>query len=89
MVTDGRGEELFTANFPFPLLIAASAYIDKYGPAERYNLVVPRSRCPKCGADIKAHQNIPVVSYLLLGGKCANCSAANPSGIGVENCCSA
>jgi leader peptidase (prepilin peptidase)/N-methyltransferase len=41
--------------------------------AERYNLVVPRSRCPKCEAEIKAHQNIPVVSYLLLGGKCANC----------------
>jgi hypothetical protein len=39
MVEDGRGEELFTATFPFPLLIAASAYIDKYGPDERYNLL--------------------------------------------------
>jgi len=39
MVQEGRGEDLFTANFPFPLLIAASAYIDKYGPAERYNLL--------------------------------------------------
>ena len=46
-----------------------------FAPAERYNLVVPRSRCPKCGADIKAHQNIPVVSYLWLRGRCANCSA--------------
>ena len=43
------------------------------GATERYNLVVPRSRCPKCDAEIKAHQNIPVVSYLLLGGKCAQC----------------
>jgi leader peptidase (prepilin peptidase)/N-methyltransferase len=42
---------------------------------ERYNLLVPRSRCPHCNAEIKAHQNIPVVSYLLLGGKCANCGA--------------
>ena len=42
---------------------------------EPYNLVVPRSRCPHCSAEIKAHQNIPVVSYLLLGGKCANCAA--------------
>ena len=42
---------------------------------ERYNLVVPRSRCPHCSAEIKAHQNIPVVSYLLLGGKCAHCRA--------------
>jgi leader peptidase (prepilin peptidase)/N-methyltransferase len=42
---------------------------------ERYNLIVPRSACPQCGALIKAWQNIPVVSYLLLGGKCANCRA--------------
>jgi len=42
---------------------------------ERYNLVVPRSACPHCGAPILAHQNIPVVSWLLLGGKCANCKA--------------
>jgi leader peptidase (prepilin peptidase) / N-methyltransferase len=38
-----------------------------------YNLVVPRSACPKCGAMITAWQNIPVVSYLLLRGACANC----------------
>jgi len=40
---------------------------------ERFNLVVPRSRCPSCGAAIKAHQNIPVLSYLLLRGRCAKC----------------
>ncbi len=38
-----------------------------------FNLVVPRSRCQKCKSPITALQNIPVVSYLLLGGKCANC----------------
>jgi leader peptidase (prepilin peptidase)/N-methyltransferase len=43
--------------------------------AERYDLLVPRSRCPSCNAEIKAHQNIPVVSWLLLGGKCASCEA--------------
>lgn len=42
-------------------------------PNSPYNLLVPRSSCPKCGAMIKAWQNIPVVSYLLLQGKCANC----------------
>jgi len=42
---------------------------------ERYNLVVPRSACPHCGAPILAHQNIPVISWLMLGGKCANCKA--------------
>jgi leader peptidase (prepilin peptidase) / N-methyltransferase len=40
-----------------------------------YNLVTPRSACPHCGAAIRAHQNIPVVSWLLLGGKCASCKA--------------
>jgi leader peptidase (prepilin peptidase) / N-methyltransferase len=42
-------------------------------PAERYNLVVPRSACPKCKAQITAAQNIPVISWLYLRGKCANC----------------
>jgi leader peptidase (prepilin peptidase)/N-methyltransferase len=42
-------------------------------PAERFNLVVPRSTCPKCQAPITAVQNIPVLSYLFLRGRCANC----------------
>ena len=44
-------------------------------PAETYNLVTPRSRCPSCGAGITALQNIPVVSWLALRGKCASCGA--------------
>jgi leader peptidase (prepilin peptidase)/N-methyltransferase len=40
-----------------------------------YNLVVPRSACPKCGARVTALQNVPVVSWLVLRGKCANCQA--------------
>ena len=42
-------------------------------PEGRFDLVAPRSRCPSCGNAIKAWQNIPVISYLLLGGKCARC----------------
>jgi leader peptidase (prepilin peptidase)/N-methyltransferase len=42
---------------------------------EKYNLVVPRSTCPSCGHKIKAAENIPVLSYLLLGGKCSGCKA--------------
>ena len=38
-----------------------------------YNLAIPRSSCPSCNSVIKAWQNIPVISYLVLGGKCANC----------------
>src|SRR3984885_15017841 len=48
------------------------------GPAteartEPFNLVVPRSACPACKAPITALQNIPVVSYLFLRGRCASC----------------
>ena len=42
-------------------------------PAETYNLFTPRSACPLCKAPITALQNIPVVSWLVLRGKCANC----------------
>jgi len=41
--------------------------------APRYNLVLPRSQCPGCGHQITALENIPLVSYLVLGGKCAAC----------------
>ncbi|MDD5033598.1 MAG: A24 family peptidase [Methylococcaceae bacterium] len=44
-------------------------------PPARYDLIVPRSQCPQCGHLIRAHENIPVISYLLLGGKCAHCKA--------------
>lgn len=40
---------------------------------EPFNLMVPLSRCPSCNAAIKPYQNIPVLSYLYLKGKCANC----------------
>ncbi len=43
-------------------------------PAEpRYNLMVPRSQCPACAHAITAMENVPVISYLLLRGKCAGC----------------
>ena len=41
--------------------------------APTYNLVTPDSACPKCKAPIRAWQNIPVVSWLALRGKCAKC----------------
>jgi leader peptidase (prepilin peptidase) / N-methyltransferase len=42
---------------------------------ERFTLSTPRSACPACKAPIKAWQNIPVVSWLLLRGRCASCGA--------------
>ncbi|MBB1369966.1 A24 family peptidase [Pseudoalteromonas sp. SR45-4] len=39
-----------------------------------FNLVKPNSTCPKCKTAIKAWQNIPIISWLFLKGKCASCS---------------
>src|SRR5579864_7262679 len=41
----------------------------------RFNLIVPRSACPHCRAPIRALQNIPLLSWLALRGRCANCGA--------------
>ena len=43
-------------------------------PDEPFNLITPRSSCPHCHSLIKAINNIPVISYLLLKGKCSNCN---------------
>jgi leader peptidase (prepilin peptidase) / N-methyltransferase len=40
---------------------------------ERYDLAMPGSSCPACGAPITALQNIPLISYVLLRGRCASC----------------
>ncbi|TVL56589.1 prepilin peptidase [Shewanella algae] len=48
-----------------------NAPIDNY-PA-KYNLLLPKSACPKCGAHIKPWHNLPIIGYLMLGGKCAAC----------------
>lgn len=45
-------------------------------PAEKFNLVVPRSRCRNCGHKISAWENIPLLSYLLLKGRCTECKTA-------------
>ena len=44
--------------------------------SEVFNLSRPASRCPDCGNRIRAWQNIPVLSYLLLRGRCAACGAS-------------
>jgi leader peptidase (prepilin peptidase) / N-methyltransferase len=41
--------------------------------AAPYNLILPNSCCPACQTPIQAHQNIPIISYIFLGGKCAVC----------------
>ncbi|MCC6868290.1 MAG: prepilin peptidase [Burkholderiales bacterium] len=47
--------------------------------APRYDLVAPRSACPACGHAIAAIENVPVVSWLALRGKCKGCQARIPA----------
>ena len=44
--------------------------------SEPFNLVFPGSRCPSCDAGIRPWHNIPVLGYLLLGGKCTDCKTS-------------
>jgi leader peptidase (prepilin peptidase)/N-methyltransferase len=48
----------------------------EFEPVESFTLSRPRSRCPKCNHEITALENIPVLSYLALGGKCSQCKTA-------------
>ncbi len=55
----------------------ARAVLDLPSPSpqrDRYNLWWPRSRCPVCERPIKAHENIPILSFLFLRGRCPGCS---------------
>ena len=45
-------------------------------PAEPFNLVTPRSRCRQCGHLIRWYENIPVLSWLVLRGKCSSCGTS-------------
>jgi leader peptidase (prepilin peptidase) / N-methyltransferase len=47
--------------------------IDGFPP--RYNLLLPRSACPKCHAQIKSWHNLPIIGWIMLRGKCASCAA--------------
>ncbi|MEB0038869.1 A24 family peptidase [Pseudomonas sp. MH10] len=42
---------------------------------DTFNLMLPHSRCPRCAHKIRAWENLPVISYLFLGGKCSGCKA--------------
>jgi leader peptidase (prepilin peptidase) / N-methyltransferase len=52
---------------------AAAATVPAVSAPQRFNLVVPRSACPACGAPIAAWHNIPLISWVLLRGRCASC----------------
>jgi leader peptidase (prepilin peptidase)/N-methyltransferase len=44
----------------------------------RENIVYPASHCPSCGHSIRPYDNIPLISYLLLRGRCSSCGGRIP-----------
>lgn len=72
----GRAPAAAASASPGDASIAAPrAAGEPHSAREPFNLVVPRSACPACQAPIRAWQNIPIVSWLLLRGRCAACGA--------------
>ena len=63
----GQGDSVVVPSDPVP---------EPASPDTPFNLAVPRSACPSCKAPITALQNVPIISYVLLKGRCARCGAA-------------
>ncbi len=59
--------------FLFGLIFGSFLNVCIYRIPRGESIVWPASHCPKCGAPIKPIDNIPVVSYVMLGGKCRSC----------------
>jgi leader peptidase (prepilin peptidase)/N-methyltransferase len=57
----------------FGLIVGSFLNVVIYRVPEKMSLSFPPSRCPSCEKPIKPYDNIPVLSYLLLGGKCRSC----------------
>jgi leader peptidase (prepilin peptidase) / N-methyltransferase len=64
-----------TAVFLFGLIFGSFINVVIYRLPKRESVVYPSSRCTACQAAIKPYDNIPVLSYLILRGKCRNCGA--------------
>jgi leader peptidase (prepilin peptidase)/N-methyltransferase len=60
------------------LLVGSFLNVVVYRVPRGESVVTPRSRCPRCGAAIRAWQNVPVLSWLALRGRCASCRAPIP-----------
>lgn len=64
---------LYSFVFIFGALFGSFANVIIYRVPRQQNFVFPRSSCPHCNQLIKWYQNIPIISFLFLRGKCANC----------------
>jgi leader peptidase (prepilin peptidase)/N-methyltransferase len=59
--------------FLFGLVFGSFLNVVIYRVPRELSVVAPRSACPRCGAAIRAYDNIPVLSWILLRGRCRNC----------------
>jgi len=62
-----------TAIFIFGLIIGSFANVCIYRLPKKESVVFPASHCISCSATVRPFDNIPIISYLILGGKCRNC----------------
>ena len=62
------------AIFSFGLVVGSFANVCIYRLPKKESVVVPRSHCPACHSTLRPLDNIPLISYLILGGKCRNCA---------------
>jgi leader peptidase (prepilin peptidase)/N-methyltransferase len=78
-LADGESHQrVFGSALPPGLGPAAESMTRRLGELPRLGLARPGSRCPHCGAAIRWYQNIPVLSWLALRGRCASCQAPIP-----------
>ncbi|MBK9165583.1 MAG: prepilin peptidase [Acidobacteria bacterium] len=61
--------------FAFGAVVGSFLNVVIHRVPNEQSIVFPNSACPKCSAAIKPYDNIPVLSWLILGGKCRNCKA--------------
>jgi leader peptidase (prepilin peptidase)/N-methyltransferase len=67
---------IWTFSFVLGTLIGSFLNVCIYRWPAELSVVRPRSRCPSCGAPIAGYDNIPILSYLILRGRCRHCGAA-------------
>jgi len=74
-VTPGTEAAVLIVLFAFGAAVGSFANVCIYRLPRGESIISPRSRCPACGHQISAVDNIPILSYLLLNGRCRHCAA--------------
>ena len=65
----------YVLTFTFGLIVGSFLNVCIYRIPRGISIIIPSSRCPSCNTPIKPWDNIPIVSYVFLGGKCRYCKA--------------